>query len=172
MNIHVFIETYKEELSPPIFTPGWGYESWAEWARNFNEQTAELQPAVKQSYFEVSNAFITAINFEALHGLLIIHEPAMFGTEDEQDLLQLVSNATNVLLSIENQQDMEWALNYLHCMLDMLCHEVLYSTTETDLRSTLKSLTLNIELTSGLDPKNTRCLVQQKIELMARNNKL
>jgi hypothetical protein len=164
MDIKIFIETYKSDLSIRHKT----YDEWIQWKNKFKEKTAQSWLSVKQSYFQVSKRHIDQNEFKEIHDLFPIHGIGLFQKEDESDLLYLISNSTSTLLDISTKENFEWALNYLYVMLDMMFHECLYETTEIELKDTLRSLSINIDKTKSLDPDNSRALVEQKIELIGK----
>ncbi len=116
MDILTFIETFKKELSFSANDPSWTFEKGQEWLSAMHEKTAVILPDVKRSYFLLSHEYISAQKFEDLHSLFPLNNLML--ASDENELLDLAVLATSSILTINNQQNMEWALNYLYVLLD------------------------------------------------------
>src|SRR5687768_3272367 len=114
MNVKQFLEHFKDDLRHDRFDD---HNDYLSWHGKFYDKTTPFHYSAKRSFFEEQNRLIDNRNYslgEASEHLLEFAYLGLFTKEDDADFSRLIQKVSANLKAIDNETDMENALNYLY----------------------------------------------------------
>jgi hypothetical protein len=161
MDVKEFLAHFKDDLPVNTFDD---YDQYLKWQRAFYKKTLPYHDTAKQSYFHEENRLVdNGYSHPDAGHLREFAYLGLFTNQDELEFSNLIGKVSGNLVKIDNEQDMDTALNYLYGMADFILHEIQHGDKLSDSFKDLKSKIIE---TKKLDTEGIGELVVRFIDLI------